>query len=450
MQEKTTFSSKIGFVLSAAGSAVGLGNLWRFPYLAAKYGGGTFLFLYLILAISFGFTLMLTEIAIGRHTGSSSINAYRALNKRFGFVGYIGSLVPIIIFPYYCVIGGWVIKYLVVYLRGLYIPAAQDNYFSDFISNTSEPLIYLLIFIIVTAVIVAMGVQKGVEKFSKILMPFLILLTIGIAIYVIRIPGAMEGVIYYIKPDFSKISIKAILGALGQLFYSMSLAMGIMITYGSYLDKNSDLESSVTQIELFDTGIAFLSGLIIIPAVFAFSGGDEAALNSGAGLMFITLPKVFASVKLPTLLGGAFFFLVLFAALTSSISLMEAVVSIVKEKTGFSRITCCILVFVVSLILAIPSSLGYGLLSGIQILGLNILDFFDFLSNTLLMPIVALLTCILVGHVVTPKIIIDEVEQSGAFKRKKIYVVIIKYIAPLFLIAILVSSILNTFGIISL
>ena len=450
MQEKTNFSSKIGFVLAAAGSAVGLGNLWRFPYLAAKYGGGTFLFIYLILAISFGFTLMLTEIAIGRYTGKSAVNAYQALDKRFSFVGYIGSLVPIIIFPYYCVIGGWVVKYLTVYLTGKAMPAAQDGFFEGFISNTSEPLIYLLIFIAATAIIVAMGVEKGVEKFSKILMPFLVLLSIGIAIYVITIPGAMDGVIYYIKPDFSKVSVNAILAALGQLFYSMSLAMGIMITYGSYMKKEDDLESSVTQIELFDTGIAFLAGLIIIPSVFAFSGGDESALNSGAGLMFITLPKVFASIKMSGFLGGAFFFLVLFAALTSSISLMETVVSIVKEKTGFSRITTCVIVFIFSLILAVPSSLGYGVLSGIQLLGLSILDFFDFISNTILMPIVALFTCILVGHVIKPGMNVDEVEMSGKFKRKKLYIIIIKYIAPLFLLAILISSILNTFGIISL
>lgn len=450
MQEKTSFTSKLGFVLAAAGSAVGLGNLWRFPYLAAKYGGGTFLFIYLILAISFGFTLMLTEITIGRKTGMSAVNAYHALDKRFTFVGYLSALVPIIIFPYYCVIGGWVVKYLTVYLSGMVEPAAGDSYFTNFISGTSQPLLFLLIFIALTSIIVAMGVEKGVEKFSKILMPFLVILSIGIAIYVMTIPGAMDGVIYYLKPDFSKISLNAVLAALGQLFYSMSLAMGIMITYGSYMKKEDDLESSVTQIEIFDTGIAFISGLIIIPAVFAFSGGDESALNSGAGLMFITLPKVFANMKMGGILGGAFFFLVFFAALTSSISLMETIVSIIKEKTGFSRITVCILVFVISLIMAIPSSLGYGLLSGIQLLGLSILDFFDFISNSLLMPIVALFTCFVVGHIVGPKLVIDEVENSGSFKRKKLYIIIIKYIAPLFLLAILISSILNTFGVISL
>lgn len=450
MQEKTNFTSKLGFVLAAAGSAVGLGNLWRFPYLAAKYGGGTFLFIYLIIAITFGFTLMMTEIALGRKTGLSAINAFQSLDRRFGFIGYLGALVPMIIFPYYCVIGGWVTKYLFVYLTGNAIPAAKDSFFSNYISGTTQPLFYVMIFIAATSIIVALGVEKGIEKFSKILMPFLILLSIGIAVYVMTIPGAMDGVLYYIKPDFTKISLNAILAALGQLFYSMSLAMGIMITYGSYMKKDSDLESSITQIEIFDTGIAFLAGLIIIPAVFAFSGGDESALNSGAGLMFITLPKVFASMKLSGILGAAFFFLVFFAALTSSISLMETIVSIIKEKTGFSRIQVCVIVFIFSSIMAIPSSLGYGLLSGIQIIGLSILDFFDFISNSILMPIVAILTCFFVGYIVGPKTIIEEVESSGQFKRKKLYVIIIKYIAPVFLIAIFVSSILNTFGIITL
>lgn len=450
MQEKTNFTSKLGFVLAAAGSAVGLGNLWRFPYLAAKYGGGTFLFIYLIIAITFGFTLMMTEIALGRKTGLSAINAFQSLDRRFGFIGYLGALVPMIIFPYYCVIGGWVTKYLFVYLTGNAIPAAKDSFFSNYISGTIQPLLYVMIFIAATSIIVAMGVEKGIEKFSKILMPFLILLSIGIAVYVMTIPGAIDGVLYYIKPDFTKISLNAILAALGQLFYSMSLAMGIMITYGSYMKKDSDLESSITQIEIFDTGIAFLAGLIIIPAVFAFSGGDESALNSGAGLMFITLPKVFASMKLSGILGAAFFFLVFFAALTSSISLMETIVSIIKEKTGFSRIQVCVIVFIFSSIMAIPSSLGFGLLSGIQIIGLSILDFFDFISNSILMPIVAILTCFFVGYIVGPKTIIEEVESSGQFKRKKLYVIIVKYIAPVFLIAIFVSSILNTFGIITL
>lgn len=452
MKEKqSNFSSKLGFVLAAAGSAVGLGNLWRFPYLAAKYGGGTFLFIYLIIAVTFGFALMVTEITIGRKTGKSALGAFSALNKKFSFLGYLACLVPIIIFPYYCVIGGWVLKYVGVYITGQTAIAATDTYFTSFISSSYTPVIMLFLFMGATALVVGKGVEKGVEGMSKILMPILVVLSIGLAIYIMTVDGAMAGVAYYLKPDFAKISLNAVFAAMGQLFYSMSLAMGIMITYGSYLKKEDNIESSVRQIEIFDTAIAFLAGLIIIPAVFAFSGGQETVLGSGPSLMFITLPKVFASLKVGSILGFAFFVLVLFAALTSSISLMETVVSIVMEKTNWARKKACIIVFVVGLLIAAPVSLGFGPLSWISVGGLSLLDMFDFISNSVFMPIVALFTCILAGYVLKPKFISDEVEASGEkFKGKKLYTVVIKYIAPIFLVAILVTSVLNTLGIITL
>lgn len=450
MKENTNFSSRIGFILAAAGSAVGLGNIWRFPYLAAKYGGGTFLLIYLILAVTFGFALMLTEIALGRKTGKSALYAFSSLNSKFSFLGIIASLVPMIIFPYYCVIGGWVIKYLAAYATGEGAAATGGSYFSDFIGGVGEPLIWLIVFIAATSLIVMMGVQKGIEKASKLLMPVLVLLSIGIAIYGITIPGSRDGLIYYLKPDFSKFSFNCVLAAMGQLFYSMSLAMGIMITYGSYVDKNENIESSVRNIELFDTGIAFIAGLIIVPAVFTFSGGDEAALSAGPSLMFITLPKVFDSMKMGNIIGLVFFLLVLFAALTSAISLMETVVSIFQDKFHTKRIPTCIAVMLASFVIAVPSSLGFGVWSGITPLGMSFLDFFDFISNKVLMPVVAFLTCIFVGYVVKPKVIIDEVSRSENFKSRKIYTLLIKYVAPVLIILILVSSILDNFGIIHL
>ncbi|MBR3771189.1 MAG: sodium-dependent transporter, partial [Clostridium sp.] len=221
MNKKTNnFSSRIGFVLAAAGSAVGLGNLWRFPYLAAKYGGGIFLLIYLLLAITFGFALMITEIAIGRKTGKSAITAFASLDKRYSFIGYLACLVPVIIFPYYCVIGGWVVKYTAVFLKGEVTQATDPAYFTNFIGSTKEPLIWLLVFMVVCAVIVVMGVQKGVEKVSKFLMPILVILSIIVAAYVVTIDGAKEGVIYFLKPDFSRFSGNAVLAAMGQLFYS--------------------------------------------------------------------------------------------------------------------------------------------------------------------------------------------------------------------------------------
>lgn len=446
-----SFSSRIGFILAAAGSAVGLGNLWRFPYLAAKYGGGTFLLVYVILAVTFGFALMMTEISLGRKTGKSALYAFSSLNKKCGFIGILASIVPIIILPYYCVIGGWVIKFAWAFLTGGGNAAAADDYFSGFISQTGEPIMWLVIFIVATSAVILLGVNKGIENISKVLMPLLVGLSIIIAIFVVTRPGAGAGIAYYLKPDLSKISANGFLAALGQLFYSMSLAMGIMITYGSYMKKDEDIESSVRNIEIFDTGIAFLAGLMIVPAVFVFSGGDQASLQAGPTLMFITLPKVFDSMAGGHIIGTVFFVLVLFAALTSSISLMETVVSIFVDKTKKSRKVITIGVTVYTILMAIPSSLGFGIWSGFSIHGMSILDFFDFISNSILMPIVAFLTCVFVGFIVKPKTITDEVESSSEkFKSKKLYVVLIKYVAPVLVLLILISSVLNALGIITL
>ena len=445
-QKRSSFTGKIGFVLAAAGSAVGLGNIWRFPYLAAQYGGGIFLLVYVILAVTFGFALMCGEIALGRKTGKSAIGAFSQLSKKHSFIGVIASIIPAIILPYYSVIGGWVTKYLTVFLTGGMNQAAQDGYFSSFTAQVGSPLLYFFIFIGITALVVLLGVEKGIEKVSKIMMPVLVVLTLFIAIYTMFIPGAMDGVLYYITPDISKFSVKTVLAAMGQLFYSMSLAMGIMITYGSYMKKDVNLESAVSQIEIFDTGIAFLAGLMIIPSVFAFSGGDQAALNQGPGLMFITLPKVFDFMPGGAIIGALFFLLVLFAALTSSISLMETVVSIIKDKTGWNRKLICGIVLLFSVVLGIPSSLGNGIWANVKILNMDILSFFDFISNNIMMPVVALLTCYFIGFVIKPQAIIDEVESSGNFKRKKLFTVVIKFIAPICIILILLTSLLQAFG----
>ena len=259
-------------------------------------------------------------------------------------------------------------------------------------------------------------------------------------------PGAMEGVKYYLLPDFSAFSATTILAAMGQLFYSMSLAMGIMITYGSYMKKDTDLRGSVRHIELFDTLVAFLAGLMIVPSVFAFSGGSEEALNKGPSLMFITLPKVFESMKLGGIIGAAFFILVLFAALTSSISLLETNVSIVCDKLHWSRKKATIVVTIYILVLGSIVSLGFGPLDFVKILGLGLLDFFDFLSNSVLMPIVALLTCICIGYFVKPKTICDEVELNKPFKEKKFYIFMLKYAAPICLILILIFAVSEAMG----
>ncbi|MBQ2823986.1 MAG: sodium-dependent transporter [Oscillospiraceae bacterium] len=441
-EKKAGFSTKIGFVLAAAGSAVGLGNIWRFPYLAAKYGGGIFLLVYLILTVTFGFALMITEISIGRKTGKSVIGAYADINSKFKPLGWIASAVPMIIFPYYCVIGGWVLKYLMVYITGQGPAAADDGtFFNTFIGNAGQPTLFLAIYMGLTAVVVMLGVEKGIEKVSKFLMPVLVLISIFIAVYGLTIDGAMEGFIYYIKPDFANFSLKTVVAAMGQLFYSMSLAMGIMITYGSYMRKEDNLETSVRQIEIFDTGIAFLAGMMIIPAVFAFSGGDKSALNAGPSLMFITLPNVFESMAGGRAIGTVFFVLVALAALTSSISLMETIVSIIMEKFKLKRIPACLVVIAFSIVIAMLSVLGYSVWSEVKLFGMQFLDFFDFLSNNIIMPIVALLTCILIGYVAKTTYIEEEVELNAPFKSKGLFRVMIKYVAPVFMVVIFLSSI---------
>ena len=467
-KNRGSFTGKLGFILAAAGSAVGLGNIWRFPYLAAKYGGGIFLLVYLILAITFGFALMCAEIAIGRKTGKSAIGAFRDLSRKHEIIGILASMVPILILPYYSVIGGWVTKYLAVFLSGNMSAAAASydamgnliaeatpeslSFFDLFITQAGQPIGFFILFLALTALIVLFGVEKGIEKVSKLMMPVLIVLSLGIAIYATTRPGAMDGVLYYITPDFSKFSINTVLAAMGQLFYSMSLAMGIMITYGSYMKKDVSIEKSVRSIELFDTGIAFLAGMMIIPAVFSYSGGNEAALGKGPGLMFVTLPKVFNDIGQVggTIVGILFFVLVLLAALTSSISLLETVVSIVRDMFGWGRRFTCLMVFLFCIALGLPSCLGYGVLDFIQIGGMHFLDLFDFFTNSILMPVVALLTCYFIGYVIKPQALSEEIELTGRFKSKRLFEIVIKYVAPICIILILISSILDGLGIVSL
>lgn len=446
---RSTFSSKLGFVLAAAGSAVGLGNIWRFPYLAAKYGGGIFLLIYLILVVSFGFSIMIAEVAIGRKTQLSPIGAFAKINPKSKFVGILASLIAFLILPYYSVIGGWVVKYLITFLQGttgMHAASASD-FFGNFIASPLQPIVWQALFVLATLAVILGGVKGGVERVSKILMPLLVILCIGTSIFIMFQPGAMDGVKYYLIPDFSKFTVNTLLAAMGQMFYSMSLAMGIMITYGSYLRKQDDLEKSVGQIEWFDTGIAFLAGLMIIPAVFTFAGNDpqllKETLTSGPSLMFVSLPKVFDSMGsiIGSIVGIAFFVLVLFAALTSAISLMEAVVSTICDCFKISRKTAAVITAGLSIVIGIPSSLGFGPWESFSILGLSILDFFDFLTNSVLMPVVALCTCVFIGWITGTKIISDEVRISSAFKREKLFIVMIKYIAPVLIFAILIWSV---------
>lgn len=453
---KGGFGSKIGFVLAAAGSAVGLGNIWRFPYLAAKYGGGIFLLVYIIFAVTFGFTLMITEIAIGRRTGKSAIGAYKAVDKRFSALGLLAAAVPTLILPYYCVIGGWVTKYMVEFITVHGHTVATETYgdgsvtfFDNFISHPMQPTIFFVIYVVLNASVVMLGVQKGIEILSKFLMPVLLIIIIGISIYTLTLDGAVEGLKYYVLPNFKGFTfdqlLKTIVGAMGQLFYSMSLAMGIMITYGSYMRKEDSLEHSVRQIEIFDTLVAFLAGLIIVPAVFVFSGGSTEKLNAGPSLMFKTLPAVFDNMPAGDIIGGAFFILVTLAALTSSISLMETVTAVVMEKFKLGRVVSCLIVIAVTLALGMLSVLGYSTWSGVKIAGMQFLDFFDFITNNVMMPVLAFLTCILIGYAAKTTYVEEEVlHGEKKFKAKLLFRVMIKYVCPVCMIIILLTPFITT------
>ncbi|MDD6255030.1 MAG: sodium-dependent transporter [Eubacteriales bacterium] len=448
---RANFSSKLGFVLAAASSAIGLGNLWRFPYLAAKYGGGIFLLTYICLAILFGVPLLITEISIGRKTRQSSIGAFKVLGQKSNICGVLGLIIPMIITPYYCTIGGWVTKYLCTFAVGSEKEAVSDSFFGSYIGSTAEPIIFLLIFLFLTALVVFFGVEKGIERVSTILMPVLLVLVVGLAIYICTLPGIGEGVSYYFKPDFSKFSGKLVLAALGQLFYSLSIAMGIMVTYGSYMKKEDNLATSSGQIAFFDSLVGIFAGLIIVPSVFLFSGGNESAMGAGPGLMFITLPKVFDTFAAGRIVGLLFFALVIFAALTSSISLLEAVVSNIMDMTHMSRKKAVVITTIYCAVVGIICSLGFGAWSGVTIFGFDILDFLDFISNSVLMPVLALLTCLFVGFVIKPKTLIDEVQQSGVtFHTKKIYSFLVKWFCPIAIVLILVSSVASALGLFSM
>ena len=448
--KRSQFSSKVGFILSAAGSAVGLGNIWRFPYLAAKYGGGMFLLIYVILVLTFGATIMLTEIAIGRKTGMSPIGAFTSLKRNFKFVGILEAVSAFLIYSFYGVISGWVLKYFFSYLAGRHTLLSDSSYFDAFTAKPLEPILWQIIFVLTASFILIRGIKDGLEKVNKIIMPLLVILTVGISVYCLTLPNAFAGFKYFFIPNLSHFSFQSIVAAIGQLFYSMSLAMGIMITYGSYLDKKTDIEHSVGMIEIFDTGIAIFAGLMIITAVFSFNGGTETALNQGPGLMFVTLPKIFESMYGGGIIGTLFFLLVAFAALTSLISIMEVSVATITDQFRINRTKAVIILAAGGIIVGIPSSLGYGIWKNISLAGMNILDFTDFLTSSIFMPLCALITCILTSYVLDINIIKDEIKLSSAFRREKLFNVVIKYIAPVFLLIILVSSILNSFGIITL
>lgn len=457
---RASWSGQLAFVLAASASAIGLGNLWRFPYLAAKYGGGVFIAAYLILSLTLGFTLLVTEIALGRYSRQSQITVFGKLgHKKWNFLGVLATIVPLVILPYYNVIGGWVVKYFVAYVKCIFCSADTlsdpNAFFASFITAPWEPFVYMVVFSLIVSFVILLGVKNGIEKSNLVMMPILFLMAVGIAIYVATLPNASVGIKYYLIPDFSNCDNfgKVILGAMGQMFYSLSLAMGIMITYGSYMKRRNSIASASVRIVAADTFVAVLSGFIIIPVVVIFAANSgvngKVAIEAGPGLMFETLPKVFSSLGVAgPYLGLIFFTLVLFAALTSSISMTEACVAAIGDYFKTNRKSSTFAITVWALLLGSVSAFGYGRWESFKPFGMPALDFFDFSMNSILMPIVAALTCYFVGWVLSPKRILAECHRhSGATGFKYFYVVMVKFIAPLLVIAILISEVCRAFKI---
>ena len=458
-EKRASWSGQLAFVLAAAASAVGLGNLWRFPYLAAKYGGGVFIAVYLALSLTLGFTLLVTEIALGRYSRQSQLTAFRRLGHgRWHFLGMLATVVPLVILPYYNVISGWVVKYFLAYVKMAFASSNElsnpEAFFDSFIAAPWEPFVCMAALTVFVSAVIMLGVKNGIEKSNLVMMPVLFLMAVGIAVYVATLPGAGEGIRFYLVPNFSGCDNlgKVVLGAMGQMFYSLSLAMGIMITYGSYMRRGDSISSSCVRIVAADTFVAVLSGFIIIPVVVIFaaqSGAGRAAIDVGPGLMFVTLPKVFASLGAAgPWVGLLFFTLVLFAALTSSISMAETCVASVSDFFGASRKKSVFYVTLWSVLLGSVSAFGYGRWSGFKPCGMPALEFFDFSMNSVLMPVVAALTCVFVGWVLTPKRILAECRRmGGGIGFKGFYVAMVKYFAPLLVLAIFVSEICRFFGI---
>ena len=458
MEKKANhFSGQIGFVLAAAGSAVGVGNLWRFPYLAAKDGGGLFLIVYLALVLTFGFTLLCSDIAIGRRTKKSAIGAYAEMAPKWKFLGILTFLVPVLIMTYYAVIGGWITKYAVTFLTGHTAAAAQDGYFTDFISSPVSPVVYALVFMGVTAFIVYNGVQGGIEKVSRSMMPLLLVLVVVIAGFSLTLGSTdtagqtrtgLQGLVYYLTPHTQGLTagrfLQILLDAMSQLFFSLSVSMGIMITYGSYVKPEVDLNKAVSQIELFDTGVALLAGAMIIPAVYVFSGTE--GMSAGPSLMFISLPKVFAAMgKAGTVVGILFFVTAIFATLTSCISVLESITANVMEIFHIARKKAVLILTVIYLAASGIIALGYSVFD-LEIPLPNgsvgqLLDLMDYISNSVMMPFIALLSTLLIGWIVTPDYVIDEIQRGGRnFRRKKLYRVMIRYIAPVMMLVLFLQS----------
>jgi len=438
---RASWSGQVAFVLAAAASAIGLGNLWRFPYLAAHYGGGAFIATYLVLSLTLGTTLLITEIAIGRKSRQSQLTAFTRLgHRRWAWVGFLSTLVPFLIAPYYAVIGGWVVKYFTAYLiASLHAsPSPSPSTFDAFVASGHAPFLFMCVFIVATAIVILKGVKNGIERANLVLLPLLLAMAIALAVYVAFLPGAADGIRYYLVPDFARSGSfgKMVLGAMGQMFFSLSLAMGIMMTYGSYMRKRDSISRSAVRIVFADTFVAVLAGFMVIPVVYAFAvsqGLDpNAQMKQGVGLLFKSLPEIFGTLGSGGAWAGlAFFALALFAALTSAISMTEACVAAICDFTGLSRRRATVLFA--------AFCIATGAISAYSTSALESIDTF---VNAALMPVTAIGICLYAGWILKPGRLVRELRHDRSrFPAQRIYALAIRFIAPALVAAILVSEI---------
>lgn len=436
------WSSSFGFIMAAASAAIGLGNLWKFPYVVGMNGGALFLIVYLVLMFFIGVPILISEMALGRHTQLNAVGAYKKISKKWEFVGALGIICAFVILAYYSVVGGWVIKYIYSYFIGANLSSPSD-FFNIFVAKQYEPIIWQFGFIAASAVIVMAGISNGIEKISKILLPTLIILIIVVMIKALTLPNAIKGVKFFIVPNFNDIKSfgdvgRIFLTAMGQVFFSLSLGMGAIITYGSYLGKGTNIQKDGIIIPLLDSAIAVLAGFTILPAVFSFGFAPQA----GPGLIFQTLPAVFNHMVGGRLLGLVFFLIVFFAAITSAISLLEVIASYLIDTFRWSRLTSTILPSVLIFVVGSFASLSFGPLKHMLIFNMSFFDFCTFITDKLLMPIGGFLLCVFVGYIWGIRNVTEELSNKGtvSFKLRGVYSIIIKYVAPVAILIIFITS----------
>lgn len=442
--ERENWTSRIGFILAAAGSAVGLGNIWRFPYITGENGGAVFLVIYLIAIVLIGYPIMITEISIGRKSQKNPVGAFKELapDTPWWLVGALGVLSGFVILSFYSVVGGWSMAYIVEALKGFSADTDFAVYFGDLISGTSFSLFWHFIFMVLTILIIGAGVVNGIQKVVKLLMPILIILLGILVLRSITLQGAAEGLSFYLKPDFGDLSWGSLGDVIGQAFFTLSLGMGAMLTYGSYLNKDDSITDSAGYIVGLDTLIAFIAGLAIFPAVFAL-GMDP---TEGAGLVFVVLPAVFAEMPWGSFFGFLFFLLLSIAALTSAISLLEVVTAWLIDEKGWARKKAAYVIGFVIFLMGIPTLLGEGVWSDVQILNMGIMDFYDWISNSIFLPLGGMLTAIFAGHVWTARNAAQEANRGDSvIKVGEIYGLLIKYILPVVIFIILIMKVVSAF-----